>query len=238
MKVIALKEGNFSVNQEKEFVFLDESSKGIKMSIQPFLIMTETENILLDAGLGWLENNQPKIVANLSVQELEPFQINKILLSHLHKDHISGLVNTFTEEWTLNFPDAEIYIQKREYEFALSKNGSLSFDFEILDFVIKNAKIIWMNEDSGNISNEITFQVTGGHTPYDQVFWIKDQNEIYFYGADNLPQSGYLKYHVAYKTDFDGKTAKDQRIDWERLAKKERWKILLYHDLEKSLLEF
>lgn len=52
MKVIALKEGNFSVNQEKEFVFLDESSKGIKMSIQPFLIMTETENILFGRRFG------------------------------------------------------------------------------------------------------------------------------------------------------------------------------------------
>ncbi|KQS93997.1 MBL fold metallo-hydrolase [Chryseobacterium sp. Leaf394] len=238
MKVIALKEGNFSVNKEKEFVFLDESSKGIKMSIQPFLVMTGTENILLDAGLGWLENHQPKIFANLSEHEIQPSQIDKILLSHLHKDHISGLVNTSAEEWTLNFPDAEIYIQQREYEFALSKKGSLSFDFEILDFIIKNAEIIWMNEDSGNISTEITFQVTGGHSPFHQVFWIKNEEEIYFFGADNLPQSAYLKYHLAYKTDFDGKTAKDQRIEWEILAIKEHWKVLLYHDLEQSILEF
>ncbi|MCX8531868.1 MBL fold metallo-hydrolase [Chryseobacterium luquanense] len=238
MKVIALKEGNFSVNKEKEFVFLDESSKGIKMSIQPFLVMTGTENILLDAGLGWLENHQPKIFANLSEHELQPSQIDKILLSHLHKDHISGLVNTSANDWTLNFPDAEIYIQQREYEFALSKKDSLSFDFEILDFIIKNAEIIWMHEDSGNISDEILFQVTGGHSPFHQVFWIKNEEEIYFYGADNLPQSAYLKYHLAYKTDFDGKTAKDQRIEWEILAKKEHWKVLLYHDLEQSILEF
>ncbi|MBD8084204.1 MBL fold metallo-hydrolase [Chryseobacterium caseinilyticum] len=238
MKVVALKEGNFSANKEKEFVFLDESSKGIKMSIQPFLVMTGTENILLDAGLGWLENHQPKIVVNLSEHKLQPSHIDKILLSHLHKDHISGLVNTSAEEWNLNFPDAEIYIQKREYEFALSKKGSLSFDFEILDFIIKNAEIIWMNEDSGSISNEITFQVTGGHSPFHQVFWIKNEEEIYFYGADNLPQSAYLKYHLAYKTDFDGKTAKDHRIEWEILAKKEHWKVLLYHDLEQSILEF
>ena len=238
MKVIALKEGNFSVNKEKEFVFLDKSSKGIKMSIQPFLVMTGTENILLDAGLGWFENHQPKIFANLSEHEIQPSQIDKILLSHLHKDHISGLVNTSANDWTLNFPDAEIYIQQREYEFALSKKDSLSFDFEILDFIVKNAEIIWMHGDSGNISDEISFQVTGGHSPFHQVFWIKNEEEIYFYGADNLPQSAYLKYHLAYKTDFDGKTAKDQRIEWEILAKKEHWKVLLYHDLEQSILEF
>lgn len=238
MKVVALKEGNFSANKEKEFVFLEESSKGIKMSIQPFLVMTGTENILLDAGLGWFENDQPKIVVNLSEHGVTPSQIDKILLSHLHKDHISGLVNTSAKEWTLNFPDAEIYIQKREYEFALSKKGSLSFDLEILDFIIKNAEIIWMHEDSGNISDEITFQVTGGHSPFHQVFWIKNEEELYFYGADNLPQAAYIKYHLAYKSDFDGKTAKDQRIGWEILAKKEHWKVLLYHDLEISILEF
>lgn len=234
MKVVALKEGNFSVNKEKEFVFLDESSNGIRMAIQPFLLITDTQNILLDAGLGWL----PKIIANLSEHGLKPSQIHKILLSDLHKDHISGLANTSTEDWTLNFPDSEIYIQKREYDDAVSKNGSLSFDFEILDFIIKNAKIIWMKEDSGSISKEISFQVTGGHSPFHQVFWIKNKNETYFYGADNLPQSAYLKYHLAYKTDFDGKTAKDQRIEWKNLATKEHWKVLLYHDLDKSILVF
>ena len=237
MKVIALKEGNFSVNKEKEFVFLDENSKGIRMGIQPFLVMTETEKILLDAGLGWLENNQPKIHLNLLEFGITPNQISKILLSHLHKDHISGLVNIFADEWVLNFPDAEIYIQKREYEFALTKKGSSSFDFEILDFIIKNAKIIWMTEDSGTVTSNISFEVTGGHSPFQQVFWIKNEQETYFYGADNLPQSAYLKYHVAYKTDYDGKKARDQRIEWEKSAKIEHWKILLYHDLELSVLE-
>jgi hypothetical protein len=71
-----------------------------------------------------------------------------------------------------------------------------------------------------------------------QVFWIKEGNETVFYGADNIPQQSYLKYHLAYKSDFDGKRAMNLRIKWEKEAVENHWKVLLYHDLEKAVLEF
>ncbi|WP_435522569.1 hypothetical protein [Chryseobacterium indoltheticum] len=48
---------------------------------------------------------------------------------------------------------------------------------------------------------------------------------------------GYLKYHIAFKTDFDGVKAKQERIQWEKQAKEEQWKILLYHDLDFDMVE-
>lgn len=94
-----------------------------------------------------------------------------------------------------------------------------------------------MNDDQGKINNEIYYEVVGGHTPFLQVFKIIENNEIAFYGAHNLPQESYLKYHVAYKSDFDGKKAMQLRIKWQKEAIEHNWKILLYHDLEKSILQ-
>lgn len=91
------------------------------MAIQPFLIITGQDYILLDVGIGWKENNMQKIFQKLAEAGIKPEQINKILLSHLHKDHISGLVNRTPEGMELNFPGAEIYLQEREYNFALTK---------------------------------------------------------------------------------------------------------------------
>ena len=93
----------------------------VKMAIQPFLIITGQDYILLDAGIGWKESNMQKIFQKFIEAGIKPEQINKILLSHLHKDHISGLVNRTSEGMELNFPDAEIYLQEREYNFALYK---------------------------------------------------------------------------------------------------------------------
>ncbi len=57
MKIIPLKEGNFAASKTKDFTLLTEDNfdtvSGIKMSVQPFLIITEKDYILLDAGIGW-----------------------------------------------------------------------------------------------------------------------------------------------------------------------------------------
>ncbi|WP_445430435.1 MBL fold metallo-hydrolase [Chryseobacterium indoltheticum] len=240
MKIIPIKEGNFIADQSKNFKILEgnQDSKGIKMSIQPFLIITENDYILLDTGVGW-KNNEGELIINevLEKENIQNTQITKVLLSHLHKDHINGTLVRTDSGFESNFPNAKIYIQKRELNFAFESRGNPSFDFEILETLIQQPNIVWMDDDQGKINNEIYYEVVGGHTPFLQVFKIVENNEIAFYGADNLPQESYLKYHVAYKSDFDGKKAMQLRIEWQKETIENNWKILLYHDLEKSILQ-
>ncbi|REC49973.1 MBL fold metallo-hydrolase [Chryseobacterium pennipullorum] len=239
MKIIPLKEGNFSASKTKDFTLLTEENfntvPGIKM---PFLIITENDYILLDAGIGWEnEDGNPVIEGILAKENIRPEQITKLLLSHLHKDHIEGAIRSTEDGFEAAFPNAEIYIQKRELDFALENMGNPSFDFNILEQLIQLPHIVWMNGDKGKITDEISYEVVGGHTPFMQVFWIRENEETVFYGADDLPQASYLKYHLAYKSDFDGKKAMKLRIEWEKEAIENRWKILLYHDLTKAVIE-
>lgn len=240
MKLYPLQDGEFFVNKNKVFYDLSTSKnlQGLKIAVRPFLVESGNEIVLLDAGLGWVANGQQQLFINIKNSGFQPESISKILLSHLHKDHIEGLVNKAKEGWKLNFPDACLYIQKREYEYALSNATSASFDLVILQFIIDHSNIIWLNDDTGKISETIRYEVSGGHTPFHQVFWIEEGGNVIFYGADNLPTQDYLKVHIAYKSDFDGKKAMEERQKWEQKAKENHWKILLYHDLEKGILEF
>ncbi|MCD1117134.1 MBL fold metallo-hydrolase [Chryseobacterium turcicum] len=241
MKIIPLKEGNFVADKFKNFKILEENpeAKGVKMSIQPFLIITQNDYILVDTGFGW-KNPEHKMVINKILQEenILNSQITKVLLSHLHKDHINGTLLKTKHGFEPNFPNAKIYIQKRELDFAFQNRGNPSFDFEILEALIQQPNIIWMEDDQGKINDEIYYEVVGGHSPFMQIFKITENNETAFYGADDLPQESYLKYHVAYKSDFDGKKAMQLRIEWQKEAIENNWKVLLYHDLEKSILQF
>ncbi|KAB1232451.1 MBL fold metallo-hydrolase [Chryseobacterium viscerum] len=242
MKIIPLKEGNFSASKSKDFTLLTEENfdkiGGIKMSVQPFLIITENDYILLDAGIGWKDESGQTVVSEILEREnIRPEQITKLLLSHLHKDHIEGAVRLTESGFEATFPNAQIYIQKRELDFAMEKKGNPSFDFDMLEKLIQLPNIIWMNEDKGQITDEISYEVVGGHTPFMQVFWIRENEETVFYGADDLPQASYLKYHLAYKSDFDGRKAMELRLQWEKEARENNWKILLYHDLEKAILD-
>lgn len=243
MKIIPLKEGNFSVSKTKDFTLITEENLnevgGIKMSVQPFLIITEKDYILLDAGIGWKNDTGQTVISEILKQEnIRPEQITKILFSHLHKDHIDGAIRITDHGFEPVFPNAELYMQKRELDFARENPDNPQFDHAILEKLVQLPNIIWMHDDHGKITDEISFEVVGGHTPYLQVFWITENGKTAFYGSDNLPQESYVKYHVAYKSDYDGRKAMELRQLWQEKATTEHWNILLYHDLAKTVIPF
>jgi len=156
----------------------------------------------------------------------------------LHKDHIGGIGYFENNSFKGNFPNASVYIQQRELDFAWTQQDSPSYDFELVEKLAALPNLVVLNDDNGKISDEIVYKVSGGHTPFHQEFWIKEKGQTVFYGADNLPTSSYLKYDIAYKTDYDGKRAMEERIVWKKQAKTEHWGILFYHDLVEPLTHY
>jgi glyoxylase-like metal-dependent hydrolase (beta-lactamase superfamily II) len=243
MNVIPLLEGVYHVDENKDFHFISEElidgkpEKGYYLIVRPFLIQTESDNILIDCGYGGEIDCEPIILRRLREHNITPNQITKVLISHLHKDHINGVGSWTGEQFVCNFPNAEIFIQQREYDYAVAQTNN-SYNYERLAKMKSFKNIVWMNDDKGSFSDEITFELTGGHVPFQQVFWIKENQETVFYGADNLPQLNYLKYHAAFKNDVDGVKAMEDRLRWEVDAEKEHWKILFYHGKRTDVKQF
>ncbi len=231
MKIIPLSQGTFSVNKQKDFVLLNkENSKtGLVMEVKTFVIITARDVILLDSGLASQPGTE-NVTVLLEQNKILPQQVTKVLMSHLHKDHAGGIGEVQGQVFQENFPNAKIYIQKREYDFALTQTQNPSFDFEQLSHLKNLPNVVWLDEDSGQIDPNISFEVTKGHTPFHQVFWLKDQYQIIFFGADELPRKSYLNRSIAYKTDHDGAVGKSLRKKWEQQATNENWTILFYHD--------
>jgi len=241
MKIIPLNEGAFAVDKQKNFVSIDSEDSvqnTLKMAVCPFLIVLENDLILLDAGLGFETDGIQNIKLLLQKKGYEPEQITKVLLSHLHKDHADGLGYFKDGKFIQNFANAKLYIQEKELEFALSQKENPSFNQEVLEQIKDLPNIEWLAAEEGQISENITYLRTGGHSPFHQAFWVGDKTETAFYGADNLPQKGYLKFHLAYKTDDDGKKAMALREIWEKTAKEKHWTVLFYHDVKNNVVTF
>ena len=152
------------------------------MSVQPFLIITENDYILLDAGIGWKNESGTTVASEiLKKKNIRPEQITKLLLSHLHKDHIEGAVKLTENGFEAAFPNAQMYIQKHELDFAMEKKGNPSFDFDIPEKLIQLPNIIWMNENRGQITDEITYRSSRRTYSFMQVFWIRENDETVFY---------------------------------------------------------
>lgn len=234
MTIIPLREGNYSVDKLKNFTPLahpTDPTTGLKMAIQPFLVKTGQHHILLDTGLPDEQTGNPGIIECLRRENTTPEQITHLFLSHLHKDHLDGIGILQEDQLIPRFPNASIYLQQREYDYAMTQPDNPSYRPEMLRLLPGLPNLVWLNDNEGAITDQLSYLVTGGHSPYHQVCWIREEAQTVFYGADNLPQKSYLKAGLAYKSDYDGSKARQWRQQWIKTAKEENWVMLLYHDL-------
>jgi glyoxylase-like metal-dependent hydrolase (beta-lactamase superfamily II) len=244
MKIIPLSEGTFTIDKTKLFAPFDETkdelqerSKGsLLVEIQPFLVITSKDVLLLDTGLGFSRHGKMQIHQNLMNAGVNPSGITKVLLTHLHKDHAGG-VSEGPDYRKLSFPKAIYYVQERELNFALEK-GKPSFIPEELIGLKTSSQVVLLHKDSGTIDDYITYELTGAHSPYHQVFWIKDENETIFFGGDDAPQLQQMKHRFVAKYDFDGKKTMELRRKWWEQGQSENWTFLFYHDVKNPVWKF
>ena len=243
MQIIPLSEGSFTVDQSKKFISfrvdeddLQERTRGsLLVEIQPFAVITSRDILLLDTGLGFADGNHAlQIHNNLASHNINPSEVTKVLLSHLHKDHSGGIALPGKKE--LCFENATYYINRQEWDFAFEK-GLPSYITE--DFLaLRESRQVQFTEGSGLISNYIQYTMTGAHNPFHQVFLIEDNGEKVFFGGDVAPQLQQMKNKFKAKYDFDGAKAMQLRQDWWQLGEKEKWTFLFYHDIKFPLYKF
>jgi len=122
-------------------------------------------------------------------------------------------------------------VQKRELDFALAK-GFPSYIPEELVALQTSGQVHFLTEDKGAIDDYIFYECTGAHSPYHQVFWIKEGNKTIFFGGDDAPQLQQMKIKYKTKYDFDPEKAMQLRQQWWQQGNKEGWQFLFYHDIK------
>ncbi len=245
MKIIPLSEGSFTIDKTKQFVPFDPAKDHLQqrpvgsllVEIQPFCIITKNDILIIDTGLGFSNpDGTLQIHQNLMNNGINPMEVTKVLLSHLHKDHSGGICkeDSILRQRFFSFPNAVYYVNKEELAFALEK-GKPSYtpgDFEILS----GADNVIFTAAAGDIDDYIRYEVSGAHCPYHQVFWIEEDGETIFFGGDVSPQLQQMKSRFIAKYDFDGKKCMELRQQWWQLGQQEKWTFLFYHDIKTPFL--
>jgi len=241
LKAIALFEGSYSVDASKKFIpfnsFVDKSSDrpgSLFIFIQPFLIKTEQDLILIDTGLGY-NNADGNLILHQNIKNAgyHPEDVTKVLMSHLHFDHSGGMVWTKDGKMEVSFPNAEYFIQRGEWENAYS-NISKSYKTEIFDVLQRSGQVVFLDGD-GSINDQISFEITGGHCEFHQVFNIKSDGQEYFFGGDIVPEPEQLQRKFIAKYDLDGKRAMELRDVYGNKAAENNWICLFYHAKSKAI---
>lgn len=239
MKIIPLSEGAFTIDKTKLFVPFDTGKDDLQqravgsllVEVQPFVVVTSEDVLLLDTGLGFEKDGVLQVHQNLKDAGIHPSEVTKVLMSHLHKDHAGGISKkNQSGKFEIAFPQATYYVQKKELAFALEK-GLPSYIPEELE-CLTTASNVRLLDGNGVLNGYIKHEVTAGHSKYHQVFWIADGGEKVFFGGDDAPQLGQMKNKFVAKYDFDGKKCMELRQQWWKQGEAEGWTFLFYHDVK------
>lgn len=105
----------------------DDLALPLQGSINAFLVNTGTKLVLIDTGAGALYGDCcGTLLANLRASGYQPEQVDEVLLTHLHKDHVGGIAAGGTRV----FPNAVVRVAQVESSYWLSsRNRAKAPDF-------------------------------------------------------------------------------------------------------------
>ena len=135
-----------------------------------FLVRTPEKTILVDAGYG------KQLFDNMLTQNVSPEQVDIILLTHAHGDHIGGLLR----DGNVAFPNAELYMSQAEHDYWINNQENGEQAQAIIE-AYKDKLHLFVPTDitSGgiNILPEFRAIATPGHTPGHTVFLLESEND-------------------------------------------------------------
>ncbi len=231
-------------------LYQSDENNMIRLDLNPLLIRTEAENIIVDTGFGdVLNEKQRKIYSlvgptrwddELKAAGLEAEQITSVILTHAHADHAMGALRLGQDgRPELRFPKARIFVQKREWQDAMNPNERTA-----ATYLVDNLRIL---EESGKLEpldgdtevfKGISVKVTGGHTPGSQAVIIDGGGQRVIYPADIMPSSAHIRVPYVAAVDLDPLTTmKGKRWLHERMLKDD-WIIAFDHDIDIKFARF
>lgn len=178
-------------------------SDHMTLNLNTLLIETGDRRILIEAGAGaTMGPNGGRIFENLAAIGLGPEDIDTIVISHTHPDHVGNLR---AADGGRAFPRATVFVPKADWDFFVASDPDLSYmpvpeEFRLRFAAnIKNSLEPVMNhvelyEAGADIVPGLTTIVASGHTPGMATFLVHSGNDQLLLTAD-------LAYHPVVNVD-------------------------------------
>ncbi len=187
----------------------------IRMSLTCPLIIDGKNIILVDTGIGnrltareqqyFAPSRGDGLVGQLSRIDINPGDVTHVILSHLHFDHLGGVIRK-AEDGSVKtvFPNASVMIQRAEWDLATNPPDERNLAayrhaIECLE-PMKNVQLV-----SGNISlnSRVRTSVSGGHTSSHQCVIVESDGGGLIHFADIVPTTSHLRpsWNAAYDTE-------------------------------------
>ena len=152
-----------------------------KMTMNAFLVQIAGQRMLVDTGCGVsMGPTLGMLTENLRSMGIEPEDVDTVLMTHLHPDHVNGLID---EHGQAVFPKAELVLNEVELNFFRDPNSPSRSPPETLEFFegARLATAPYMARirtvRDGPVFPGVTAITQAGHTPGQTAWLIESGNE-------------------------------------------------------------
>lgn len=222
---------------EENFVPVDEHNQ-VVTDFSAYLVQTPTQNILVDAGTAkCFGPSLGHVPENLKKAGLQPEQIDTILITHAHPDHLCGI----TLDGKMVYPNAKVYLAKADVDYWTSaQNEAKASDFfkplfkmtrDALKPYQQTGQLIAFSKTSFDVPN-VELISTQGHTEGHSSYLIDGKNGQKFLGLGDVVHYAAVQFpypEASYKPDTDAKRAIAVRKNIFEQAYQNHWWIGAAH---------
>lgn len=161
-----------------------------RITVNAFVVETEKNTILVDAGGGSTTvYSMGLLPENLAAAGFRPQDIDIILLTHIHPDHSSGLMD---KDGSPMFPRAEVVVHEEDFTFWSDpglRDGRSAAAIPYLDsadMVLKTYAGRFRRTSGGEVAPGVTQLHLPGHTPGHSGYRIDSAGETLVMWGDTV----------------------------------------------------
>ncbi len=172
-------------------------------AVQTWVIRSEGKVVLVDTGLG-NDKERPYVpvwsryrsdyLAGLATLGVAPEDVDVVVNTHLHLDHVGWNTRLQGREWVPTFPNATYLVHRTEHEFwdpqgphtpGFGRGNQNVFEDSVAPVAAAGQLQLWEGE-SHRIDSSLTLQLADGHTPGSAVVSLESAGESALFAGDLL----------------------------------------------------
>ena len=185
----------------------------LHLSLQPLLVQSTDRVLLFDTGAGSnFGPNAGQLLGNLSAAGVDPKSVTDIFISHVHGDHVGGLVDA---NGALSFPNARIHIAKAEWKFleGLGAEQAKNIGVSNYDALVAGMKpkVDAFAPGAELVKGTVKAVDIKGHTPGHSGYLITQGPESLLYVGDSMHHSVISVQKPDWPMNFDADQATGAR---------------------------
>ncbi len=210
------------------------ASDNVLLDQNALVINTGDKLALFETGMSSVKRSKDmgKLVENMKAAGIDPKDIDAVIPSHGHIDHIGGIL---AEDGSRNFPNAQIYIAQVDLEYWTDEaarkgtpgEGSMLAARKNL---LPNRDRIIFYKDGKEVIPGVQAMATPGHTYGHTGFIVNSGNQTLFVGGDLVHHDIIIeKPRMEDAFDTDRKMAIETRVRTMGMLSSQKLLSLIYH---------